>query len=215
MDIKACLFDLDGVLVDTARFHYVAWKKLADKLGFEFTEHDNERLKGISRMDSLEILLEIGRIKLSNEQKALYAKEKNEVYLQYIRQMTPQDVLPGVRNFLEELRNNHIKTGLGSASRNAQLILNKTDIARYFDVIVDGNLVNRAKPDPEVFILGAGMLDVPNKHCIVFEDAVAGIEAAYNAGMKSVGIGSAAILKKADLVFPGFEGLHLKDLNFQ
>jgi beta-phosphoglucomutase len=215
MVIKACLFDLDGVLVDTARFHYLAWKKLADKLGFEFTEHDNERLKGISRMDSLEILLEIGRIKLSNEQKALYAKQKNEVYLQYIEQMTPQDVLPGVRDFLEELRNHQIKTGLGSASKNARLILNKTDIARYFDVIVDGNLVNRAKPDPEVFTLGAGMLDVNNEQCIVFEDAVAGIEAAYHAGMKSVGIGSADILKKADLVFPGFEGLHLKDLNFQ
>lgn len=214
MIIKACLFDLDGVLVDTARFHYIAWKKLADRLGFTFTESDNERLKGISRMSSLEILLEIGNIKLSDEQKNFYANEKNETYLGYIRQMTPEDVLPGVMKFLKELKKNNILTGVGSASKNASLILERTNLGSLFDVIVDGNLVANAKPDPEVFVKGAQMLGVENRSCIVFEDAVAGIQAARNAGMKCVGIGSPQILQDADLVIPGFEKLELSNLVF-
>jgi beta-phosphoglucomutase len=215
MTIKACLFDLDGVLVDTARFHYIAWKKLADKLGFTFTETDNERLKGISRMSSLEILLEIGGIKLSDEEKNIYAAEKNEIYLNYINQMTPGDVLPGVFDFLGELKTNNILLGLGSASKNARLILDKTNITKLFDVIVDGNLVTHAKPDPEVFATGSSLLEVDNSSCVVFEDAAAGVRAAHNAGMKCVGIGSPQVLYEADLIFPGFENLKLENLVFQ
>jgi len=214
MIIKACLFDLDGVLVDTARFHFLAWKQLADKLGFIFTETDNERLKGVSRMNSLEILLEIGNITLSDEEKNRYASEKNLVYLENIEQMTPDDVLPGCRKFLNELREYKILTGLGSASKNARLILERTNLLPHFDIIVDGNLISLAKPNPEVFNLGARMLGVENSSCVVFEDAVAGVQAAHNAGMKCVGIGSPEILKEADLVFPGFPGLRPDNLVF-
>lgn len=214
MNIKACLFDLDGVIVDTASFHYLAWKQLANRLGFEFTETDNERLKGISRMDSLEILLEIGNTTLIEEDKLRYAAEKNEVYLGYVREMTPEDVLPGVREFIGELRHNRILIGLGSASKNARLILNRTNIIGLFDVIVDGNLISLAKPNPEVFSLGAQLLAAEPANCVVFEDAVAGVQAAHNAGMKCIGIGSPEILKEADLVFPGFENLKLQDIVF-
>lgn len=214
MTIKACLFDLDGVLVDTARFHYLAWKQLANRLGFEFTETDNERLKGISRMDSLEILLEIGNTTLTKEEKLRYAAEKNEVYLGYVRKMTPDDVLPGAKEFLNELRDKGILTGLGSASKNARLILERTNIIGLFDAIVDGNLISLAKPNPEVFLLGAQLLEADPAHCIVFEDAVAGVQAAHNAGMKCIGIGSPEILKEADLVFPGFDNLKLEDIAF-
>ncbi|HEX2394075.1 MAG TPA: beta-phosphoglucomutase [Bacteroidales bacterium] len=214
MDIKACLFDLDGVLVDTARFHFLAWKQLADKLGFFFTENDNERLKGVSRMDSLEILLEVGNLRVSDKEKNRFAAEKNQVYLDFIQQMTPEDVLQGAREFLIEVRDNKILTGLGSASKNARLIMEKTNLLPLFDVIVDGNLISHAKPDPEVFALGAHMLGVQNTNCVVFEDAVAGIRAAHNAAMKCVGIGSSEILKEADLVFPGLSHVRLKDLIF-
>jgi beta-phosphoglucomutase len=214
MIIKACLFDLDGVLVDTAHFHFLAWKQLSDRLGFNFTEADNEQLKGISRMDSLEILLAIGGIQASDEMKKQFADEKNETYLGYVNQMTPKDILPGVKDFIYELKKKSILSALGSASKNARLILERTAMADLFDAIVDGNIVSNAKPNPEVFTAGAKMLHVQNSFCIVFEDAVAGIQAAHNAGMKCVGIGSPEILKEADLVFPGFMNLKLADLHF-
>lgn len=207
MKAKACLFDLDGVLVDTARFHYLAWKDLAGRLGFQFTEEDNERLKGVSRMDSLEILLEIGGIRLSQDDKLKYATQKNNLYLTYIETMTPEDILPGALEFMKAVRREGIKTALGSVSKNAAMILEKTGLLPLFDAIVDGNLISRAKPDPEVFLKGAELLSVPAPSCIVFEDAVAGVEAAHRAGMKCVGIGSPEILKDADLVVPGFAGL--------
>ncbi len=210
----ACLFDLDGVLVDTAGFHYLAWKMISDRLGFEFTGQHNERLKGVSRMDSLEILLEIGRVSLSDEDKLKYAEEKNQLYLSYISRMTPADILPGARNFLKELKLNGIRVGLGSSSRNARLILEKTGIIGYFDCIVDGNLITRAKPDPEVFAAGAQMLGVENRYCVVIEDAIAGIEAAHNAGMKCIGIGSTDILSNADRVFPDLISIKISDLFF-
>lgn len=215
MDIKACLFDLDGVLVDTAHFHYLAWKKLADRLGFSFTVADNEQLKGISRMDSLNILLKIGMIEASESEKEQYAAEKNETYLNFIKKMTPTDILPGVIDFLKELKTKSVLTGLGSASKNARMILDRTELTKYFDAIVDGNIVSSAKPNPEVFITGAKMLGIQSSFCIVFEDAVAGIQAAHNAGMKCVGIGSPDILKEADLVFPGFMNLNMADLKFR
>lgn len=204
MIAEACLFDLDGVLVDTARFHYLAWKDLAQKLGFNFTQEDNERLKGVSRMDSLDILLGIGRITLSQSDKEKYASQKNALYLTYIEKMTPEDILPGAREFLVAIRQKGIKTALGSVSKNAALILEKTGLRYLFDAIVDGNSISRAKPDPEVFLKGAELLQTDPHRCLVFEDAVAGVEAAHRAGMKCIGIGSPEILKDADLIVPGF-----------
>ena len=212
MIIKACLFDLDGVLVDTAHFHYLAWKHLADKLGFQFTPVDNERLKGVSRMDSLKILLEIGNITLTEQEKTRYADEKNQLYLQYIQRMTPEDILPGVLEFLDELKSSGILLGIGSASKNAPTILERIGLTSLFDVIVDGSLITHAKPHPEVFALGAKLLHINSGHCVVFEDAIAGVQAAHNAGMKCVGVGSPDILKDADLVIPGFKNLKLKDI---
>jgi beta-phosphoglucomutase len=212
MTIKACIFDLDGVLVDTARFHFLAWKSLADRLGFTFTESDNERLKGVSRMASLEILLEIGKKAPTDLEKLEYAAEKNTLYLEYIEKMTPEDILPGVRKFLTELKKSGILIGLGSVSKNARSILSKTAITELFDAIVDGNIITHAKPDPEVFLTGAKMLNMTPVQCVVFEDAVAGVEAAHRAGMKCVGVGAPDILHEADRIIPGFENFQVKDL---
>lgn len=204
MEIKACLFDLDGVLVDTAKYHFIAWRELARHLGFEFTEKDNERLKGVSRMRSLEILLEVGNIEVSNAEKEHFAAVKNEKYVELINRMTPGEILPGVESFLSDIKGFGIKTALGSASKNSPLIMEKTGLSKYFDAIVDGNIISKAKPDPEVFLKGAELLHIDPKYCIVFEDAVSGIEAALNAGMRCVGIGNADILKYATRVIPGF-----------
>lgn len=214
MIVKGCIFDLDGVLVDTARYHFLAWKSLADRLGFEFSEADNERLKGVSRMASLEILLEIGKLSPGDIEKLEYAAEKNALYLQLIEKMTPEDILPGVREFLTELKEAGIQIGLGSVSKNARTILTKTAITEFFDAIVDGNIISQAKPDPEVFLTGAKMLNLQPSLCVVFEDAVAGVEAAHRAGMKCVGVGSPNILSEADKVIPGFENFTMKDLIF-
>lgn len=212
MTIKACIFDLDGVLVDTARFHFLAWKNLADRLGFLFTESDNERLKGVSRMASLEILLEIGKMAPTDIEKLEYATEKNALYLEYVEKMTPDDILPGVREFLTELKKSGILIALGSVSKNARNILSKTSITKYFDAIVDGNIISQAKPDPEVFLTGAKMMKMQPSKCLVFEDAVAGVEAAHRAGMKCVGVGEPDILRDADMIIPGFENFKIKDL---
>ncbi len=206
MNIKACIFDLDGVIVDTAKYHFLAWKSLASKLGFEFTAEHNEQLKGISRMDSLEFLLKIGGIEgLSDDEKLAYAAEKNTLYLSYIETMTPGDILPNVKEFLLDLRKNGVKISLGSASKNAEFILKRLDLMSYFDAIVDGRHISKAKPDPEVFLRGAKALEIQAVHCVVFEDAQAGVKAAKNANMACVGIGSATILSEADFVMPGFQ----------
>jgi beta-phosphoglucomutase len=152
---------------------------------------------------------------VSDKEKIKYAEEKNELYLEYIVKMTPEDVLPGVVKFLQALKEKGMLIGLGSASKNARLILKKTALEPLFDVVVDGNLVSRAKPDPEVFSLGARLLELENQECLVFEDAVAGIQAAHNAGMKCIGVGSADILSDADMVIPGFVDLRLEKLIFQ
>lgn len=210
--IQACLFDLDGVIVDTAQFHYVAWREMAQDLGFDLSREENERLKGISRMESLEIVLSIGGVRLSEEEKEERARTKNTRYLELCMQMTPDDALPGVRDFLDELKNNGVKSGLGSASKNARVILERIDMLHYFDTIVDGNRVEKGKPDPQVFLLGASDLQAEPARCIVFEDAVAGIQAAKAGGMFAVGIGEAAILTEADIVVPGFAEFHFADL---
>ena len=205
--IQACLFDLDGVLVDTAKYHFLAWKRLADELGFTFTEQDNERLKGVSRMASLDILLEIGNIELDNDTKLALAEKKNNWYVDYISNMDESEILPGALELLKDLRANDIKVALGSASKNAMLILNNTKMISYFDAIIDGTKTASAKPDPEVFLLGAKELGVEPGHCIVFEDAEAGIEAATRAGMRSVGVGSEETLGQANHVVGSLEGL--------
>lgn len=209
--MKACIFDLDGVIVDTAKYHYLAWKEIAAELGFEFTEKDNELLKGVSRMASLDILLSIGGVDLCEEEKLKLADKKNQIYLSYITKMTSGEVLPGVRDFLNALYRNGIKVALGSASKNAKTILKQVDIERMFDVIADGTNVTKAKPDPEVFLKGAELLGLSSEDCIVFEDAVAGIEAAHQAGMKCVGVGSREILRTADVVMADFTQIKIEN----
>lgn len=200
MQYKAAIFDLDGVLADTAALHYLAWKKLADGLGIPFEKSDNEQLKGISRMESLDILLSLGNLNRSPKEKELLAAYKNQKYVELLSQLDDKYLLPGAQECLEYLKEHKIKTALGSASRNANLILEQTGLNKWFDVIVDGNQVKHAKPDPEVFLLGAERMGVACKDCVVFEDSTAGIEAARRAGMRTVGIGNREILKKAEIV---------------
>ncbi|WP_055668313.1 beta-phosphoglucomutase [Desnuesiella massiliensis] len=214
MNIKACLFDLDGVIVDTAKYHYLAWKRLASELGFDFTEKDNERLKGVSRMASLEILLSIGNMEMEEKSKLELAEKKNQWYVEYISKVDKSELLPGVEDFFKLLKENEIKIALGSASKNSMTILKNTGIVGYFDAIIDGNKVSKAKPDPEVFVLGAKELGVSSEECVVFEDAEAGIEAAKSANMKAIGVGSPEILNKADKIISGFSGISLDILNF-
>lgn len=210
--IEACIFDLDGVVVDTAKYHFIAWKALAEELGFVFTLEDNERLKGVSRKQSLEILLEIGKKQFSETEKLAMAEKKNTLYVTYIEKMTPEEILPGVEKFLQELKSNGIKTALGSASKNAPMILERIGLTGFFDVIVDGNSISEAKPNPEVFLKGAEKIGVQPEHCVVFEDAIAGVEAARNAKMYCVGIGQPENLGLADFVIPGFDGFTLEKL---
>jgi len=210
--IKACIFDLDGVIVDTAKYHYLAWKRLADELGFEFTEDDNERLKGVSRLDSLEILLSIGNKSFDDKTKLLLAEKKNSWYVEYISKMSKDEVLPGVENFLEVLKNAGIKISLGSVSKNALQILKSLNLTNYFDAIIDGTRISKAKPDPEVFLKASAELNIPPEECIVFEDASAGIDGAINANMYSIGVGSPKILNKANKVISGFTTIDLSIL---
>lgn len=202
---------MDGVIVDTAKYHYLAWKKIADEFGFEFTLKDNERLKGVSRMASLDILLGIGGITLSEEEKLKVADRKNKIYLEYILKMTPEEVLPGVKKFLTALRGAGIKVSLGSASKNAKTILRQVGIEELFDAIADGTNVSKAKPDPEVFLKGAELLGIAPAECLVFEDAVAGVEAAHRGGMKCVGVGDPEVLCEADYHIGGFGDLKMED----
>ncbi|MFP4604449.1 MAG: beta-phosphoglucomutase [Bacteroidales bacterium] len=210
--IKACIFDLDGVIVDTATFHYKAWKRLANELGFDLTPEQNEQLKGVSRVKSLDILLEIGQIKATEEEKKQLADKKNSWYREYIKAMNPEDILPGSIEFFEELKEAGIKIGVGSASKNARTILQQIKIEKYLDSIIDGNKVTNAKPNPEVFLQGAKEMEETPESCVVFEDAKAGIEAAKNGGMLSVGVGSEKNLGEADMVIAGLHEINLKKL---
>lgn len=207
--IKACIFDLDGVIVDTAKYHYLAWCRIAEELGFNFSKEENEKLKGVSRMKSLEILLSCGGVTLTEEQKLETAARKNSYYLEYIEKIDRSELLPGVEEILSELRKNGIKTGIGSASKNTWIILINTGIKDMFDAVVDGNMVSKAKPDPEVFVKCAELLCTDSSECVVFEDSQAGIEAANASGMHSVGIGSADILKGAQKVISGFKNIDM------
>ncbi|MGI8384959.1 beta-phosphoglucomutase [Robertmurraya sp. P23] len=212
MNIKGLLFDLDGVIVDTAKYHYIAWKEIAEELGVNFTLEDNELLKGVSRTRSLQIILEIGKINLSGELQAEICERKNQIYLAQIKGITGDEILPGVRKFLIDSKEKGYKIALGSASKNSIFILNQLQLTHMFDSIIDGTKVSKAKPDPEVFKRGAKELGLRYEHCIVFEDAVAGVEAAHRIGMKVVGVGSKKLLPKADLHIPGFEHISIESL---
>lgn len=212
MDLKACIFDLDGVIVDTAKYHFLAWRRLAKELGFEFTLADNEALKGVSRMASLEILLRVGGLEPGEKEKEELAARKNRWYVEFITGMTPDEILPGSIRLLKQLRKEGILTAIGSASKNARTILDGIKITDMFDVIVDGNKIHAAKPDPEVFVRGALELNTDPACCIVFEDAQAGIEAAIAGGMKCVGVGDPMLLGKADLVIPDLRKITVRKL---
>jgi beta-phosphoglucomutase len=203
--IQAFIFDLDGVIVDTAKYHFLAWQRLAKELGFTFTESQNEALKGVSRMQALDILLEIGGIDASPSEKEAFAARKNGWYVEYLNTLDHDSLLPGAADFIESTHELGIRTALGSASKNARTILDKLGITQEFEAIVDGTMTSRAKPDPQVFELGASKLGVPNESCVVFEDAQAGIEAANAANMIAVGIGNPDHLKGAALVLQSLE----------
>lgn len=210
--IKACLFDLDGVLVDTAVYHYKAWKQLANKMGFDFTEAQNEQLKGVSRVESLNKILAWGNVTKTDIEKEELASLKNSWYVDMITKMTPDEVLPGTVEFLTEIHKAGYKLALGSASKNSGIILERTNLAHFFDEIVDGNMVTKSKPDPEVFLKGAELLGFKPEECVVFEDALAGVEAAKRGGMKAIGIGNKEVLTQADLVVSGLDKLTVKNL---
>ncbi len=212
MDLKACIFDLDGVIVDTAKYHFMAWRRLAKELGFEFTLADNEALKGVSRMASLEILLRVGGLMPGEKEKEELAARKNRWYVEFITGMTPDEILPGSIRLLKQLRKEGILTAIGSASKNARTILDGIKITDMFDVIVDGNKIHTAKPDPEVFVTGARELNTDPSCCVVFEDAQAGVEAALAGGMKCVGVGDPKLLGKADLVIPNLRKITVSQL---
>ncbi|GAB3940189.1 beta-phosphoglucomutase [Spirosoma harenae] len=210
--IKAFLFDLDGVIVDTAIYHYQAWKRLANELGFDISEEFNERLKGVSRTESLDIILEHGGLVLSDEKKVELATQKNGWYLDLVSRMTPEDILPGVANFFSQVRKAGLLTALGSVSKNAPLILERIGMTEAFDAIIDGTKISKGKPDPEVFTKGADELGVSPAECVVFEDAVAGVEAGKRGGIFVVGIGLPGILTLADLVAPSLESLTVEEV---
>lgn len=204
MNKKGFIFDLDGVIVDTAKYHYLAWKNLANELGFEFTKEQNEMFKGVSRKRCLEILLDIGNVKATQDQFDTWMVEKNIDYLKYIDKMDQSEILPDVIKVLDFLKKYKQPIALGSASKNARPILEKVGLLSYFDAIVDGNNVTKAKPDPEVFLIAAEQLGISASDCLVFEDAVAGIQAANNANMVSIGIGNEKVLHEANYVFNDF-----------
>ncbi len=212
MAIKAFLFDLDGVIVDTAIYHYQAWRRLANELGFDISEEFNEQLKGVSRMESLDLILAEGGQTLSDERKQELATQKNEWYLEQVSRMTPEDILPGVATFFSQVRKAGLQTALGSVSKNAPLILERIGMSEVFDAVIDGNKISKGKPDPEVFTKGAAELEVQPDECVVFEDAVAGIEAGKRGGMHTVGLGSPDVLTQADMVAPSLEHLTVEQV---
>jgi beta-phosphoglucomutase len=204
--IKACIFDLDGVIVDTAHYHFMAWQRLAKEVGVALTEKENERLKGVSRMRSLEIILELGGIRLGEAEKEKLAEKKNAWFVEYVHAMKPDEIFPGVKNL-------GIKVGLASSSKNADTVIRQLKIEKEFETVVDGKMVVHSKPDPEIFLLAARKLGVEPLSCVVFEDAEAGVEAALRAGMKCVGVGSAEQLGKANIVVKRTADFDITKLN--
>ncbi len=213
MNITTCIFDLDGVIVDTAKYHYLAWKRLAkEQFNKDFSIHDNEQLKGVSRDESLNILLRICSVDVTDNIKQILADLKNKWYVEYIKKINPDEILPGVLKFLGQAKNHKLFLALASASKNARLLLERIELTGMFDCIVDGTVVTRAKPDPEVFLKCAEELDVEPQSCVVFEDAIAGIEAAHAGEMYAVGVGYRHILYKADMVISSFKNIYIDDV---
>jgi len=204
MNKKGFIFDLDGVIVDTAKYHFLAWKNLAKSIDIDFTHEQNEQLKGVSRVKSLEKILEWGNKTISEELFTSLMGKKNEEYLSFIAKMTEEEILPDVPKILDYLIENQQPISLGSASKNARPILEKVNLLKKFDAIVDGNDVSKAKPDPEVFLIAAKHLNMKPEDCIVFEDSVAGVQAANTANMISIGIGEKEVLHEADYIFSDF-----------
>ena len=202
--INAFIFDLDGVIVDTAKYHYLAWKKLTDRLNLKFNIQDNELLKGVSRKRSFEIILELNGLKMDDVDIERYCQEKNDIYLDYIDALKEEEILPGVKEFIGRAREEGYMIALGSASKNSRKILDKLRITDLFDAIIDGTKVSNAKPDPEVFLKGSEELSVKPQECIVFEDSMAGIVAAHNGKMKAVGVANNEVKMNCDYFIDGF-----------
>lgn len=211
-NIEAVIFDLDGVITDTAEYHYQAWKALADELEISFDKEFNEGLKGIGRMESLEMILAHGQKELSDEEKERYAAKKNEHYQTFIEEITPNDLLPGVREFMEEIKADGIKTGLASASKNAQPVIERLEVTDLLDTVVNAAEVKKGKPDPEVFLKAAEQLGVNPEKCVGVEDAQAGVTAIKAANMFAVGVGSEDTLGEADWVVSDTSMLTLGEL---
>jgi len=210
--IKAVIFDLDGVIVDTAKYHFLAWRRLGKELGIDLSEADNEKLKGVSRMQSLQILLDLGKINIVKELKESLATRKNEWFVEYVETMKPEEIYPGVKDLIVSLRKSGLKVALASSSKNAPRVVELLHIQNLFDVIVDGSMIIDTKPDPEIFLLTAQKLNIKPQDCVVFEDAEAGVEAAIRAGMKCVGIGSEN-LSKANKVLKRTADFKIEELN--
>lgn len=211
-NIKGCIFDLDGVIVDTAGHHFRAWRTVVNKLGFDIDESFDERLKGVGRMKCLDIILEHGNLTKTEDEKQEIAAQKNKLYLEFISQIDDSEILPGVKEFLNELDKNNIPFALGSASKNAPTILERIGLKHRFQIIVDGNTISKPKPDPQVFLMGAKGLGLNPTNCVVFEDAFNGVQAAKSGGFHCVGIGLESILGEADFCVSGFTEISLSDL---
>ena len=212
-NIQAVIFDLDGVIVDTAQFHYNAWKTLASEWGYALKHEDNEQLKGVSRMDSVKKIAQWANVHTTPEQLLDVAHRKNEIYLNLCAQLTPEHILPGISPLIDALKASGVLVALGSASKNARFVLDKLGLLDVFDVIVDGNDVSKSKPNPEVFLKAAQKMGVSPQHCVVLEDAPAGVEAALTANMKVIGLGDASELQKAHLVLDNAKNLSFGQLN--
>lgn len=210
--IKACIFDLDGVLVDTAHYHFLAWKRLAKEFDYELTEEINEQLKGVSRMKSLEIVLKHANVSLEQQRQHALADRKNSWFTEYVHKMKPEELYPGVKELFSKLRKDQIRIALASSSKNAKTIVEILAIQHEFEVVVDGNMIEHSKPHPEIFLLAAKKLGLNPADCVVFEDAEAGVEAAVAAGMKCVGIGNPAQLRKANQVVKSIKDFNYADL---
>jgi beta-phosphoglucomutase len=208
----AALFDLDGVVVFTDKYHYLGWKKVSDENGYEFNEKLNDLCRGVPRMASLEVILGHNRVTLSQSEKEVLADRKNRYYVELLQSICADDLYPGVIDFLKKLRARGVKIGLCSSSRNAGLVLDRLELTAYFDAVVTGADIRHAKPHPEIFLLGASRLDTPPEKCVAFEDAPAGVDSALAAGMPCIGIGTPDLLPQATQVIQRYDQLDLNEL---
>lgn len=212
MELKGIIFDLDGVITDTAEYHYIAWKEIAAQLGHNLTEEQNEKIKGLSRLKSLMIILDEFNIQKNDEEIRVLTEQKNKHYQTFLKNLTAEDTLPGVDSFLTSCKEKGIKVAIGSASKNTKRILKELNLSEFFDAVVDGNMVNDSKPAPEVFLKAAKKMNLKPDEVVVFEDAIAGVEAANAGGFFSVGVGDSKKLNHANHVISSLVGFTLHDL---